>query len=342
MTSGAMCELFTSQATNTSGSGTTFNGTGSNEAQTSKIGFRLAFKYGAVYFGRTAYHSGNYIEIGKYSNDTEYDVTIIQKTPNGEKELVIEGIYLNGKKIFPLENHTTTTDGYFHITGSTALYSAARSISIGNHGTVIMGGLNTYMADAYNYLDEEETADAANLTITPIDGSGIEVYTSDSLADGMATIKGYTGTVGELRSSIDSDINTRIKVLDRTGSAELNDNADVETDMLLCVVDVNDYTNVAYYVLSDIINMGEFSAVKGENITVTRTVKAYKTENENVSLFVASYDTNGRLVSVDVDTKSVTEPGSYVFEASVPAGATETKAMLWENMTPYCDDTIIQ
>lgn len=288
-------------------------------------------------------YTGNYIEnISTYQNDKEYDVVLIESRGTTEIDgttyptVVTEAVYVDGVNIIENVPRTfTIKDGrdYFGI----------RDITFQTIGECYVGGLKIYMADEYSIPAEEEEEnpgegeepELADLTITT-DAEGLEIYTADPLANNMATVKGYTGNVGDLKEAIDSDINTRLEVLDRTATSVLSDNVALSADMYVKVSDVNNSENYKLYVLSDILNEGAFAASENGNvITVTRTFKAYKTENKTVKVIIASYDSTGKLIDVDLDEKTITNKGTYNFEVSADK-SDSVNIMMWDGaLKPY-------
>lgn len=300
----------------------------------------LTFKDGKIYigaaFGSTAF-KGAFLEIGSYNPQTEYELMMVQQTPTAAStEVVVEGIYLDGEKIFPLGANASPVDGFYHIPYSiSGGINALRSALMIYKGEVYWGDFKIYMADEFNVSEEEDNTDP-DLTLTALDSS-IEIYADDPLENHMATIKGYGETVVDLREAIDSPIGTELKVLSRTGSAEAPDNAALEAGMIVRVRAMNNHSNVAYYVLSDIINMGGFKAVPGSSaLKIERSIRVYKDENIKATLVIASYDTNGKMLGVQIDTKSISEKGLYNFDVELGKGAVSYKTMLLnEAFKPY-------
>lgn len=308
-----------------------------NNSGTSIPADAVYFADGSIYLGKEFGGSalkGNSIKIGSYENNKEYEVTMVQQAFDTNKnEIVIEGIYLDGNKIFPTEEQAGD-DGFYHISysASSPVY-ALRSAIMATKGKAYWGNLNIYMADDYNIPEKETVTD---VTITSLDPT-VEVYEADPLANNMPTIKGYSGTAGDLCAVLDSAIGTELKIFDRTGTAAVNDSMLLEADMIVRVLALNN-SNVAYYTLSDLINMGSFKAEFAENVILKRTIKAYKDEDLKAALVIASYDENKNLIGVDIDSKTIADAGTYELSAQVALGADSYKAMLIDNdLRPYCN-----
>lgn len=336
---GAMSEMYTYQ-TKPDGGGTTFTGTGTDG--TDDLAFRLAFKYGNIYFGRKDYGSSKkYLTLRKYEYGKEYDVTIAAQTPNNTSEIVIEGIYLDGEKIFPTEDNQKAEDGFYHIAGSTSLYSLVRSINFGVQGTSYLGGVKIYMADDYN-PDKAAFVDEKTDPVAPDKVTDFGVKIESPLTEGtLGRIYGWSGmTAGEIKAKIDSSVNTAVSVCDVTGSAEIKDTAALENGMIIKIYDVNYADNALYYVLASENNMGAWESSVEETedgskiVNITRTIKIYDPVAKTPLTYVLAAYEGGKLVNVGIGYTTLEKDGSYTLNASVRKtdGATY-KAMLWNTNT---------
>lgn len=340
---GAMSEMYTYQ-TKPDGGGILFTGTGTDG--TNGIGFRLAFKYGNILFGRAQYHTGNSLNLGKYENDREYDVTIAAQTPNNTSEIVIEGIYIDGEKIFPKADNQKAEDGFYHIAGSTSLYSLIRSVNFGVQGTSYLGGVKVYMADDYN-PDKAAFVDETTEPIIPDRVTDFGVTIESPLTEGNSgRIYGWDGmTAGEIKAKIDSSVNTAVSICDASGSTEIKDTSKaLENGMIIKIQDVNYADNALYYVLASQNSMGtwESGTEKKEDgsvaVSITRTIKIYDPIAKTPLTYALAAYADGKLIEVGIGNTVVERDGSYVLKASVAkADGATYKAMLWntDTQTPF-------
>ena len=281
--------------------------------------------------------------INSYSRDTLYDVKIVQSRGTWENgvTIVTEGIYLNGTNILSTPNETIIGDG--------RAYSAMREIEIATAGTVYMSGLNVYMkdeggSDVEEPEEPEEPEEVLTYTWTP----DSEAETSLAVPENEIVlvtdeIANYYGTVGTLKSMLDSDVSTRIEVTNgnTAGAMIYSDNQALAENMYVRVSDVNNSANCTYYRLTTAISsdmyvenlsMNKFS----EYITASRIIKTYRTElGKKAKLIATTYDANGKLTDISIDEKDISSANIYKFSVGVYEGA-QTKIMLWlDDMKPY-------
>lgn len=299
------------------------------------------------------YSSNYYAAKGAYGTEEECNVVLIES--RGEKEIdgmlystvVTEAIYVNGSNILSGPEEMVIRDGRD--------YFAIRDITFQTIGDVYIGGLRIYMADEYSV--PASGVDDGEAPVEPGESEEILTYewTPDSMADTdliepeneitLVTdeITNYYGTVGTLKSMLDSDVNTRIEVTNgNTAEATVySDNQALAANMYVRVSDVNNSANCTYYILTTAISsdmrvenlsMNKFS----EYITASRIIKTYRTElGKKAKLIATTYDTDGKLIDISIDEKDISSANTYKFFVGVNEGA-QTKIMLWlDDMKPY-------
>lgn len=269
--------------------------------------------------------------IGTYNPGQEYDVTIVQTTPNGEKNVTIEGIYIDGNKIYP----TAETTGVLE--NASANYGFYR-FYLQNFGTVYWGDIQIYMADDYN-PNSGVVAEEADLTITSdkvvIDAAKTSIYGWNDLA-----------TVADLKNAIDSDMTCEVAVLDITGSSELADTDSLEMGMFFKVTDKNYPENTVYYALkNNTEDTGTQIKIDNGKIYATREILVYSKENpeKDMTLVLAVYE-NGtkKLVDVKYENAVVEAAGDYEFAVEIEDyddSKYTYKAFMWDmgKLSPHED-----
>ena len=324
-------------------------------------GDRITFANGNISLGGqnrdwslSGYGSNYKEDISTYSNDTEYDVVLIEsrgtKTEDGTEyqTIVTEAVYVNGTNVLGSHKSMTIKDG--------RNYFAIRDITLQTVGEVYLGGLRIYMADEYSIpeagvddgvapADEEETDDEEETyTWTPDSIAETEIFAPENeIVIVTDEITNYYGTVGTLKDMLDSDLNTKIEVVNgNTAAATVySDNQALAAGMYVRISDVNDEENCTYYRLTTAISTDmrvEALSMKKveEYITATRVIKTYRTESDKKAKLIATtYDANGKLTDISVDEKDISSADTYKFQVGVNEGAT-TKIMLWlDDMEPY-------
>lgn len=279
--------------------------------------------------------SGSYLaDIGTYSLNQVYDVTVVESrgttTYNGvERETVVtEGVYVNGVRLANSGATCVILDGRSYI--------GIRDFSFATIGDVYFGGLKITMMDNY----DTTVPAAANLSIS---SASLEINASDSTLNGMPSVRGYSGTAAALKAAITKDANAELQVIDRTGTSIVPDSSNVADGMFLKVIDANDSTSYAIYIISNTMKLGNFAqSTVGQTVTATRTVQSYRNEGISLWLIAAKYDALDNLLQFSIDQKAINTAKTYNFSTDITSGGDKIKLFLWDNfLNPYCDDALL-
>ncbi len=301
-------------------------------------GISVGFVNGEIRLGTDAqstvgFTAGTQIGDNTYEKEKMYDVAIVYETPDGTSEnLVVEGIYVDKTKIYPLGEET----GVFAKTGitPTGLYQ----FEFQTLGTAYWGDIQIYMADDYN-PNSGVVAEEADLTITSdevvIDAAKTSIYGWNDLA-----------TVADLKNAIDSDMTCEVAVLDITGSSELADTDSLEMGMFFKVTDKNYPENTVYYALkNNTEDTGTQIKIDNGKIYATREILVYSKENpeKDMTLVLAVYE-NGtkKLVDVKYENAVVEAAGDYDFAVEIEDyddSKYTYKAFMWDmgKLSPHED-----
>ncbi len=306
----------------------------------------LTFEDGAIYLGGKYASNDNRMKIGTYENGGTYNVSWVIKTPeSGDKAIYVQGVYVNGTKIFPL---TTSADyrncfydettGYYVFANRSGLSNSTTPSMINSpelveqYVTITVSRLNSvFFGAAATSADVDACAYYSNMKIYGADEFPVaEVETPDVILDltsdiyqviedapmeGADVVKGYSGTVENVLSNLDSDVLTTATMFYSDGVTEVNPQATAKAGMIVRVSDLLG-ENVKDYTLSDTFDAGVDESMHDADNEVyyaSRTVQKYTSKTENFMYVAAIYDKDGRLIDVDTDVKTVSAPGALTF-----------------------------
>lgn len=307
----------------------------------------LLFKDGKIYIGGQPANEMNVREIGSYENGNAYKVQYVVKQPQeGDKLIYIEGIYLNGEKIFPIAGTAAVSamrNGWYdEETGYYVLALIPGISGSSNPNMITKNNYNQYVTNTISRFEnvyfgacatsEAEKAKAYYTDILvygtdkfPVESKSEEVkliLTSDiydifenDAIEGTATIKGYSGTAADVLSKLDSDISTTVCMFYKDGVTEVNPNVTARAGMIVKVMNLAG-TKSKTYVLSDKFDPGTdenvFDADTG-TFYAAKTVRKYTTDEEKFLYVAACYDANGKLTAIELDDKISSAIGELSF-----------------------------
>ena len=219
-------------------------------------------------------------------------------------------------------------------------------------GRVEYSGISAFMAN--DYEPEKEI----NVAIT---SNELEVYENDKILN-KATIKGFDGTVSDVKAALFCTDGAVIRFFDTDGALIEDESVAAEAGMTAEVIMI-DGTAKKSYMLSDRIDFGVYKVYDSTGILeiesleeadggimVQRTIKEYNAEDiTNYTMVVAVYDMEDRLKDIQIMTQDDYDPENdgLTMELDLSEYADEeikVRAMLLDTFTgmmPYSTAMII-
>ncbi len=336
----------------------------------------LTFYNGNIYLDGTREHNNSTSInskniIGEYPVNENFDVDYVLKQPSvDDKAVYIEGIYINGLKIFPtgqeVNNYNAfydTESGYYTLalvkTSSKTVTTAAEveekaeysfqyagfdqlylTNSVANQTDLNKGvksiatfsNISVYGTDSYVYENESGMEDSA-LSLTSEDYTVIE---SDAIMGSIPTIKGVVDkTAAELLVDLSSSINTNIDIYCIDGTTKAIDDMLVTDGMKVCVSD-NAKSKSKFYTVSNAFDPGIINvSIDAMTIKSSRNAYKYNTDTEDFIYVTAVYDSDNLLKCISIDEKrGISTAGSLNFCADITNITLESgeyvKVFLWK------------
>ncbi len=274
--------------------------------------------------------------IGYYNNKQEYDITLVEETQhvydNGGTpvyQVRVDGVYVDGQ----LLTGSTVTATY-----GAEMLNQLRQININvRGGNAYIGNFQVYVADDYN---PNRASFVENLDPSAHEDADITISSNTLTIDTTTKkITGWTGTAAAVKAAVSSEVNTGIKILDKTGTGEISDSANVENGMLLKVYDIYNKGNFELYELVAPTDWGAWYAVdNGDNtVSLKRNISVFSgTEYADklpVNVIFASYK-GDKLIDVAMQSMGIKNVGTYHYNVTIPATEDATyKAFIWNTDT---------
>lgn len=340
---------------------------------------------GKIYFGSRETAIGRGQSIAEWTVGEEYDIAIVmKKLAKNDERFYVRDVYINDVPI-SWTGMNATTDGEYHRLNAAntfaGVYPAATTAqaptSIQNDanrnqndswewdymmfsvasadgvtpGRVEYSGISAFMANDYEPEKEIEVA---------ITSDELEVYENDKILN-RATIKGFSGTVSDVKSALSCTDGAVIRFFDKDGNLVVDETVTATAGMTAEVIMV-DGTAKKSYMLSDRIDFGTYKVYDSTGIleiesleeadgalTIKRTVKEYNAEDlTNYCLVVAVYDMYDRMKDVTFATQDEYDPEeeglNIELDLSEYTEEVKVKAMLLDTFTgmmPYSSAMII-
>ncbi len=357
------------------------------ESVTGRYSTNISFEPdGKIYFGSRENAIGRGQAIGSWTVGEEYDMVIVMKklAPNDEY-FYVRDVYINDVAIDWTGMNATTVGEYHRLNAANTfagiypaattavaptsiqtdssrnqndswewdymMFSASSADGV-TPGRVEYSDICAFMANDYEPEKEIEVS---------ISSDELEVYENDKILN-KATIKGFSGTVADVKAALDVTDGAVIRFFTADGELITDESVTAEAGMTAQAIMV-DGTAKKSYMLSDRIDFGTYKVYDSTGIleiesleeadgaiTIQRTVKEYNAEDiTNYTMIVAVYDMQDRLKDLQVMTQDDYDPendGLYM-ELDLSEYANEeikVKAMLLDTfagMMPYSSAMII-
>lgn len=305
----------------------------------------LMFQDGEIKMGNAFIptRDSNHFTVGNYDNNTKYKVDLVFKQPEtGDKAVYMEGLYLNGEKVFPMADspsrqsrfNDVANSGYYvfglgtvniqlnadnlaaNITNTISKYTQSYIglMSSDNNVTAakaFIGNFKVYGTDKYEYIPDEETPrEAIDCTVT----SNYYTIFEDARIEGCAAVKGFSGTVANVLSKLDSDISTTVAIVYGDGKTEVNPQIQAKAGMQVKVVST-DGIDSKVYTLSNTFDVGkDENAYEDNTFYASKTAHKYTSDEEKFIFAAAIYDQSGKLIKIGTDNKTANTSGNISFE----------------------------